>query len=282
MPVLLFAWIMAPFLLDAFAPVSILAKSKSDISNLAAQDFSSDLINSRTYLDFMQRMKNLTSSSTNSKSNLNYEPVIVGIAGGSASGKTTFAKAIIDALGPDHVSLIGHDSYYKELSHMSIDERSATNFDHPASLDTSLLIHHINMLKRGHDVHVPIYDFATHSRTGATQLVTPSRIIIVDGILIFAEPELVQLLDMKIFVDTDDDIRLIRRIQRDIDERGRTVSSVIDQYTRTVRPMHQLYVEPSRRGADIIVPASNDGITPNQVALDMCVSRLREIINFYQ
>ncbi|KAJ1413004.1 P-loop containing nucleoside triphosphate hydrolase protein [Ochromonadaceae sp. CCMP2298] len=206
-------------------------------------------------------------------------PVVVGIAGGSASGKTTLARAIINALGEEHVSFLGHDSYYKELSHLSMDERASNNFDHPDALDTSLMITHLMELKQGKTVQVPIYDFATHTRTAATESLTPRRIIILDGILIFAEPELLPLMDMKIFVDTDDDIRLIRRIQRDIKERNRSVDSVMEQYVNTVRPMHQLYVEPSKRGADIIVPAGQ-GI--QTVALDMCVSRLREIINFYQ
>jgi uridine kinase len=203
-------------------------------------------------------------------------PVILGIAGGSASGKTTLAKAIIKELGAEHVSFIGHDSYYKELAHLSIEERANVNFDHPSSLDTKLLVHHLQKLKDGEAVDVPIYSFATHTRTAHTELVTPRSIVIVDGILIFAEPELLSLMDMKVFVDTDDDLRLIRRIKRDISERNRTVDAVMTQYMRTVRPMHLLYVEPSKRFADIIVPAGQ-GIQP--VALDMCVSRLREIIN---
>jgi len=206
-------------------------------------------------------------------------PVILGIAGGSASGKTTLAKMIIDALGEEHVSFIGHDSYYKELNHLSIEDRTKVNFDHPSALETSLLIKHINQLKLGQPVDVPIYDFGTHSRTERTETVLPRRIVIVDGILIFAEPDLLSQMDMRIFVDTDDDLRLIRRIQRDIKERQRSVDSVIEQYTKFVRPMHQCYVEPSKRVADIIVPAGQ-GIQP--VALDMCVSRLREIINIYQ
>lgn len=203
-------------------------------------------------------------------------PVIVGIAGGSASGKTTLAKAIIKTLGSEHVSFIGHDSYYKELTHIPLEQRADVNFDHPSSLDTNLLVQHLHRLKNGENVQVPIYDFATHTRTAKTELVTPRSIIIVDGILIFAEPQLMSLMDMKIFVDTEDDLRLIRRMKRDISERQRSVDSVISQYQRTVRPMHLIYVEPSKRGADIIVPASQ-GIQP--VALDMCVSRLREIIN---
>ena len=205
----------------------------------------------------------------------NTAPVILGIAGGSASGKTTLAKAIIQSLGSEHVSFIGHDSYYHELPHLSVKERAEVNFDHPSSLDTQLLIQHIQNLKNGKSVHVPIYDFSSHARTGNTEEVIPKKIIIIDGILIFSEPQLLNLMDMKIFVDTDDDIRLIRRIKRDITERKRSIDSIITQYQYTVRPMHLLYVEPSKRCADIIVPAG-DGIQP--VALDMCVSRLREII----
>lgn len=206
-------------------------------------------------------------------------PVIVGIAGGSASGKTTLARAIIKSLGKQHVSFIGHDSYYKELSHIPLKARAEVNFDHPNALDTSLLVQHIMQLKSGEAVNVPIYDFATHTRTEKTELISPRPIIILDGILIFAEPELLSLMDMKIFVDTEDDLRLIRRIKRDITERQRSIESVMSQYTKTVRPMHLLYVEPSKRGADIIVPAGQ-GI--QEVALDMCVSRLREIINLHK
>lgn len=229
----------------------------------------------------LEQEQKIVSSSLVVQSKLfeNGGPVIVGIAGGSASGKTTLAKAIIEALGSEHVSFIGHDSYYKELSHLPIEQRAEVNFDHPSSLDTNLLVQHLFQLKKGENVQVPIYDFATHTRTASTELVNPRSIIIVDGILIFAEPQLMSLMDMKIFVDTDDDLRLIRRMKRDINERQRSVESVITQYTRTVRPMHLIYVEPSKRGADIIVPASQ-GIQP--VALDMCVSRLREIINLHK
>lgn len=208
------------------------------------------------------------------------QPVVVGIAGGSASGKTTFARQIVQQLGEEHVSFIGHDNYYRDLTHLSVEERAEVNFDHPDSLETDLLVRHLCQLKARQPVELPVYDFSTHTRSIETMTVQPSRIIIVDGILIFAEPQLLPLMDMKIFVDTEDDLRLIRRIERDIRERGRSVDSVIEQYRRTVRPMHQLYVEPSKRGADIIVPTGPGEC--RQVALDMCVSHLREIINFYQ
>lgn len=206
-------------------------------------------------------------------------PVIVGIAGGSASGKTTFTRKIIEALGEDHVAVISHDNYYKDLRHLSLEARANVNFDHPDSLDSQLLTTHLLQLKSGEAVDIPTYDFKTHSRSDVVSTIEPKRIILIDGILIFSEKELVELMDMKIFVDTDDDIRLIRRIKRDTIERQRTVESIIDQYIKTVRPMHQLYVEPSKRIADIIVPAGQ-GIQP--VALEMCLSRMREIINVYQ
>ena len=157
---------------------------------------------------------------------------------------------------------------------MTLQERALVNFDHPDSLDTELLIEHIKALKAGKPVNIPKYDFKTHSRTTETTLIQPNRILIVDGILLFSDPELLKLLDMKIFVDTEDDIRLIRRIRRDSVERNRSVDSIIEQYTKTVRPMHHLFVEPNKRKADIIVP----DIT-NDVAVDMCVSRLREIVS---
>jgi len=206
-------------------------------------------------------------------------PVIVGIAGGSGSGKTTLTQAIVAALGKDHVSYISHDSYYKDLSHLPVSVRSQQNFDHPNSLDTALLKSHLQSLRLGQSVDVPVYDFSCHARTQKVQRVDPKRIVIVDGILIFADNDLCDSMDMKIFVDTEDDIRLIRRLQRDTQERGRSVDSVITQYTQTVRPMHHLFVEPSKKKADIIVPAGS-GI--QAVALEMCVSRLREIINFCQ
>lgn len=233
--------------------------------------------NNKENLNYIYSSAKVVSKQTNGMNGKG--PVIVGIAGGSASGKTTLARAIIKTLGTEHVSFIGHDSYYKELSHIPLQARAEVNFDHPKALDTSLLVQHLIQLKNGEAVNVPIYDFATHTRTENIELIAPRPIIIVDGILIFAEPELLSLMDMKIFVDTEDDLRLIRRIKRDITERQRSIESVISQYTKTVRPMHLLYVEPSKRGADIIVPAGQ-GI--QEVALDMCVSRLREIINLHK
>jgi len=202
------------------------------------------------------------------------------VAGGSGSGKTTLVSLIIDALGAEHVSYISHDNYYKDLSHLSLKDRACVNFDHPDSLETDLLVEHLMHLKKMRPIQKPLYDFTRHSRVvDRFETVAPRPIIIVDGILIFSEPRLLELFDMKIFVDTDDDIRLIRRLLRDTTERNRTTSNVISQYEGTVRPMHLTYVEPSKRNADIIVPAGK-GI--QTVALDMCVSRLREIINFNQ
>ena len=209
----------------------------------------------------------------------NQIPVIVGIAGGSGSGKTTLTQAIVRSLGPEFVTLINHDSYYKDLSHLSIDERAQNNFDHPDSLDTELLKQHLLQLKLGKTVQVPEYCYKTHSRQSSYVETHPRRIVIVDGILLFHDTELCNLMDMKIFVDAEDDVRLIRRIRRDTTERARSVDSVIDQYSTTVKPMHYLYVEPSKKNADIIIP-SNHGI--QAVALELILSRLREIINYYQ
>lgn len=186
---------------------------------------------------------------------------------------------IIEALGREHVTLIGHDSYYKNMNHLPFNERAKINYDHPDSLETSLLISHIKQLKQGESIHVPSYDYNQHARIDMTTILSPRKIIIIDGILIFSDPELLSLMDIKIFVDTDDDIRLIRRITRDTKERSRSLESVIQQYSEFVRPMHQLFVEPSKRKADIIVPAG-EGI--QAAALDLCVSRLREIINVFQ
>jgi uridine kinase len=224
-----------------------------------------------------------TSSSyidTTSSSPLNtIPPVIVGIAGGSGSGKSTLTQAIIKQLGEEFVTYISYDSYYKDISHLSIEERAATNFDHPESLDTELLKAHIKELKLGKSVNVPEYCYKTHSRLNTYIPTDSRRIVIIDGILLFHDPELCSILDMKIFVDAEDDVRLIRRLRRDTTERARSVESVLDQYSQTVKPMHYLFVEPSKKHADIIIP-TNQGI--QAVALEMCISRLREIINYYQ
>jgi len=202
------------------------------------------------------------------------QPIIVGVAGGTGSGKTTIAQTIYTTLGPDLVAYIPHDAYYYDLSHLPPEERAQQNFDHPDSLETPLLIQHLQALREGKPVDIPIYDFATHTRRKETRRVTPKPIVLVEGILILVEPALRDLMDIKIFVDTDADIRFIRRLVRDINERGRTMESVINQYLNTVRTMHLEFVEPSKRYADIIIPEGGF----NTVALDMVMARLRDMI----
>ena len=201
-------------------------------------------------------------------------PIVIGIAGGSGSGKTTVAKEIMARVGADRIAFLSHDSYYRDFGDLSFSERVKINFDHPDSLETDLLIEHIRQLKAGNPIELPIYDFRTHSRTAKTIRVEPQPVILVEGILIFAEPELRRMFDVKIFVDTDPDIRFIRRLQRDISERGRTVESVIAQYQNTVRPMHLEFVEPSKRYADVIIPEGGFNI----VAMDMVVARVRSLL----
>ncbi len=201
-------------------------------------------------------------------------PLVIGIAGGSGSGKTTVAQTILQRVGPDRISFLQHDAYYKDLSGLPPVQRAEVNFDHPNSLENELLIRHIQLLKKGKVVEVPIYDFSTHSRTDRTFKVYPRNVILVEGILIFAETDLRELFDVKIFVDTDSDLRLIRRLQRDIAERGRTTESVIKQYLSTVRPMHLDFVEPSKRYADVIIPEGGF----NTAALDMVVARIETMI----
>jgi uridine kinase len=201
-------------------------------------------------------------------------PIVIGIAGGSGSGKTTIAQEILARVGAEHIAFLPHDAYYKDFGNLSFSERATINFDHPHSLETSLLIEHIRQLKAGRSIELPIYDFKTHSRTAKKIPIEPQPVILVDGILIFAEPELRKMFDVKIYVDTDADIRFIRRMQRDITERGRTVNSVIAQYQKTVRPMHLDFVEPSKRYADVIIPEGGYNI----VAMDMVVARIRTLL----
>ena len=202
-------------------------------------------------------------------------PLVIGIAGGSGSGKTTVAQEILQRVGPERIAYIQHDSYYKDLTGLPPTQRAEVNFDHPNSLETELLICHIEQLKAGKSIEVPIYDFSTHSRTDRSFTVNPRGVIIVEGILIFADAALRTLFDVKIFVDTDADIRLIRRLQRDISERGRTAQSVIKQYQSTVRPMHLEFVEPSKRYADVIIPEGGF----NTAALDMVVARIESLLS---
>jgi uridine kinase len=200
--------------------------------------------------------------------------LVIGIAGGTGSGKTTIANFILERVGPDKICFLPHDAYYKDLSHLPREERDRINFDHPSSLETSLLIKHIQNLKAGKVVQLPSYDFRTHTRIKETTPIEPQPIILIEGILILAEPELRRLFDVRIFVDTDADIRFIRRLQRDISERGRTTQSVIRQYLDTVRPMHLEFVEPSKRYASVIIPEGGY----NTVALDLIVARIESML----
>ncbi len=181
-------------------------------------------------------------------------PLVIGIAGGSGSGKTTISEAVVETVGPDLVTLIQHDAYYRDLAHLDLDARAAVNFDHPDSLETELLIAHLGELRAARPIERPVYDFSQHVRTEDTVTVVPETVVLVEGILVLAEAELREMLDLKIYIDTDPDLRLLRRLRRDIVERGRTVDSVMSQYLGTVRPMHLQFVEPSKRYADIIVP----------------------------
>lgn len=203
------------------------------------------------------------------------DPLVIGIAGGSGSGKTTVAQEILQRVGPSRIAFLQHDSYYKDLSGLPPIQRAEVNFDHPNSLETDLLIQHIASLRKRKAVEVPIYDFSIHSRTGKTFTVQPRSVILVEGILIFTEAALRKMFDVKIFVDTDSDLRFIRRLERDITERGRTTESVIKQYQHTVRPMHLEFVEPSKRYADIIIPEGGH----NTAALDMVVARIEALLN---
>ncbi len=201
-------------------------------------------------------------------------PLVIGIAGGTGSGKTTVAKVIIDRVGASHIALLPHDAYYKNLANLEPAQRATINFDHPDSLETSLMVQHIKQLRNYQSIELPVYDFKTHTRTDQTVHIEPQPVILVEGILILAEKTLRDLFDVKIFVDTDADIRFIRRLERDIAERGRTSTSVISQYLSTVRPMHLEFVEPSKRYADVIIPEG--GL--NTVAMDMVVARVEALI----
>ena len=203
----------------------------------------------------------------------NSGPILVGVAGGSGSGKTTVVRRIVDSVGDAQVTVVEHDRYYRDRNDLRFEERLALNYDHPDSLETDLLVRHVEALRNGQDVQAPVYDFARYVRQPATELLAARKAIIVEGILIYTDAALRQLLDIKVFVDTDDDTRFIRRLQRDINERGRTVQSVIDQYLSTVKPMHLEFVEPSKRYADIIVPQGGH----NAVAIDMLLTLIRSL-----
>ncbi len=198
----------------------------------------------------------------------------LGVAGGTGSGKTTVARRILDGVGHDRIAFLAHDSYYRDVEWRSEDQLQRHNFDHPEALDNELLIKHVEALKQEIAIEVPVYDFVVHRRTEKTVRVEPRPVILVEGILLFAEPRLRDLLDFKIFVDTDADVRLARRIRRDIEERGRTIDDVLRQYMSTVRPMHLEFAEPSKRYADVIVPEGGE----NLVALDMVMARVEQLL----
>jgi uridine kinase len=201
-------------------------------------------------------------------------PIVIGVAGGSGSGKTTVVREICRGIGTDDVTVIHHDSYYADNAHLPFEERAVINYDHPDALETELLVEHLRDLRAGEAVDVPVYDFSQHLRLQETERAEPRSVIIVDGILILWQHEMRELMDVKVFVDTDADVRFIRRLQRDIHQRGRSLESVIQQYTSTVRPMHLEFVEPSKRYADIILPRGGR----NKVAVDMLVTKIRSVL----
>lgn len=200
-------------------------------------------------------------------------PYVVGVAGGTGSGKTTVARRIAEAVPSHLVAVLQHDHYYVDRPDLDYAARCQLNFDHPDSLETSLLIEHLKTLKRGETAHTPTYDFKEHRRASQTRAVEPAPIVVVEGILLFTDAALREQMDLKIFVDTDADIRLLRRIRRDMEQRGRSFESIREQYKRTVRPMHLLFVEPSKRWADVIIPEGGE----NTVALDLVVSKVRSL-----
>jgi uridine kinase len=199
--------------------------------------------------------------------------VIVGVAGGSGSGKTTVVRRIVESLGPNEVTVLDHDRYYRDRNDLRLEERAALNYDHPDALETDLLVRHVRELKSGRSVEVPRYDFTRHARLPETERFAPRRAVIVEGILVFTSAELRQLMDIKVFVDTDSDTRFIRRLMRDVADRGRTMDSVIEQYQSTVKPMHLEFVEPSKRYADVIIPVGGQ----NTVAVDLLLTLLRSV-----
>lgn len=200
---------------------------------------------------------------------------IIGIAGGTASGKTSIAKKVYEQTKQfGSVAMIRMDDYYKCLDHLTPEERKNSNFDHPDAYDVDLLIEQINMLKNGKAIEKPTYDFSIHTRSNITEHIKPANVVIVEGIMTFAIPELRNILDIKLFVDTPDDIRFIRRLKRDIEKRGRTVESVINQYVTTVRPMHLTFVEPSKKYADIIIPTGGE----NEIAIDLIITKISDLL----
>ncbi len=201
-------------------------------------------------------------------------PIVIAIAGGSGSGKTTVANVILNEVGADRIAYLPHDAYYRDLRQLPPNQRAQVNFDHPKSLETGLMVEHIKKLKNWEPIDMPVYDFTRHARTEKTIHIEPHRVIVVEGILILTDPQLRELFDVKLYVDTDADLRFIRRLQRDITERGRTTKSVISQYINTVRPMHLEFVEQSKRYADVIIPEGG----MNTVAMEMVVSRIEALL----
>ena len=195
--------------------------------------------------------------------------LVIGIAGGTGSGKTTLMDNLVKRFS-DNVTVLSHDNYYRRRDDMTLEERSKVNYDEPAALETDLMVRHLDQLRQGHAIECPVYDFSQHNRSDKTTTIEPKQVIIVEGILIFEDDALRDLMDIRIFVDTDADVRLGRRILRDVEERGRTLQSVLDQYQTTVKPMHEMYVEPSKKYAHLVVPEGGR----NFVALDMILSRI--------
>ena len=206
------------------------------------------------------------------------DSILIGIAGGSGSGKTTLADKLVECFGSDEVSIIRHDNYYKRHDQLTYEERSKLNYDHPDAFDTDLLCEQLKQLKEWHAIEMPVYDYSQHNRSDQVIVVHPAPVLILEGILIFAEEELCRLMDIKVFVDTDADGRIVRRILRDVKARGRSLDSVITQYLTTVKPMHEQFVEPSKRRADVIIP---DG-GYNMVALEMLIQRIRSQLDRYR
>lgn len=201
--------------------------------------------------------------------------VVIGIAGGSGSGKTTVLRRVMERFGPRRIALLDHDAYYRPLDHLAPEDRARFNFDHPDALETDLMVEHLDALLAGEGVEKPTYDFETHSRRAETERVEARPVILIDGILVLAEPALRDRMDVKIYVDAPDDVRLMRRIERDLHERGRSIESILDQYRRTVRPMHLEFVEPSKRHADVIIPRGGR----NEVAIDMVLARVQSLLD---
>ena len=203
------------------------------------------------------------------------KPITIGVAGGSGAGKSTIAKVILDRLGKDSIAYLPHDSYYRDLSDLPREQRALINFDHPDSLESELFGNHIRQLQRGEGIDMPIYDFSTHTRLNEYRHVSPQQIILVEGILIYVEESIREMFDMRIYIETDPDIRFIRRLQRDTSERGRTMDAVVNQWLTTVRPMHLKFVEASKRYAHVIIPEG--GL--NEVASDMVIARLERLLD---